>query len=126
LPLTLTAHNVGNVDSIGIAIFLAASRRFACQHSTFMFHGVGLNFNGQIRLEEKMVRGHLATILNEQRRIGSILLDRTQISQTQVRKLFREAVTKDAAFAIGCGIIDEIRDVNVPPGSTVLSLVFQR
>ena len=41
LPVKLVTHNVGNVDSIGNAIFLAGEERYACQHSTFMFHGVG-------------------------------------------------------------------------------------
>jgi len=39
LPITLTTHNVGNVDSIGNAVFLAGQTRYACPHSTFMFHG---------------------------------------------------------------------------------------
>lgn len=42
MPFELITHNVGNVDSIGNAIFLAGSKRYACPHSTFMFHGVGL------------------------------------------------------------------------------------
>src|SRR5213596_3073309 len=51
LPVKLITHNVGNVDSIGNAIFLAADERIACPHSTFMFHGVGYDLNGQVRLE---------------------------------------------------------------------------
>ncbi len=39
----LIAHNIGNVDSIGNAIFLAADVRYACKNSTFMFHGVGFD-----------------------------------------------------------------------------------
>ena len=39
-PFKLVTHNVGNVDSIGNVIFLAADTRYACAHSTFMFHGV--------------------------------------------------------------------------------------
>ena len=42
LPLELITHNVGNVDSIGNAVFLAGEKRYAAQHSTFMFHGRGL------------------------------------------------------------------------------------
>lgn len=36
-PFRLTTHNVGNVDSIGNAIFLAGEERLASPHSTFMF-----------------------------------------------------------------------------------------
>ena len=35
LPIRLTTHNVGNVDSIGNAVFLAGEHRYACPHSPF-------------------------------------------------------------------------------------------
>lgn len=126
LPCELTIHNVGNVDSIGNAIFLAGTRRYACPHSTFMFHGVGFNMPQGLRLEEKFLRERLDGIVSDQRRIGQILEERTTIASEQIDRLFLEAQTKDATFAVGCGIVHEIRDVQVPPGGPVVSLVFQR
>jgi ATP-dependent protease ClpP protease subunit len=41
MPFKLVTHNVGNVDSIGNAIFLAGEERYACPHSTFMFRRRG-------------------------------------------------------------------------------------
>lgn len=125
LPVNLITHNVGNVDSIGNAIFLAGNRRYACPHSTFMFHGVGFNPDGA-RLEEKLLRERLGTILSDQARIGSIIAERTTLPRPRIRGLFREAQTKDAAFAASCGIIHEIRDVNIPAGAPVHALVFKR
>lgn len=125
-PFELTTHNVGNVDSIGNAVFLAGAKRYACKHSTFMFHGVGFDMANQaIRLEEKNIREMLTNITSNHERIGSVLEERTKIDKTVIPELFREAQTKDAAFAVSHGIIDEIRDFNVPAGSAVVSLVFQ-
>lgn len=126
LPFEITAHNVGNVDSIGNAIFLAGSKRYACPHSTFMFHGVGFDIQSPIRLEEKFLRERLDAIDADQRRIGQIIEERTHLTREQVNGLFLEAQTKDAAFAVGCGIVHEVRDVQVPPGGPIVSLVFQR
>ena len=127
MPFELITHNAGNVDSIGNAVFLAGSKRYACPHSTFMFHGVGFNMaNQNVRLEEKNVREMLDNISSNHGRIGTILKERTQLADTAIPELFRQAQTKDAAFAVGCGIIDEIRDIQIPLGSTVISLVFQR
>lgn len=125
LPIRLTTHNVGNVDSIGNMIFLAGERRLACPHSTFMFHGVGFDAPGH-RFEEKTLRERLDGIMSDQRRIGSVLADRTQLTTEQISSLFLEAQTKDATFAAGCGIVHEIRDVEIPTGCPVVSLVFQR
>lgn len=125
MPFKLTTHNVGNVDSIGNAIFLAGARRLACPHSTFMFHGVGFDVKGA-RFEEKDLRERLDGILADQKRIGTIITERTKIPPEEVEALFRQAQTKDAAFAASCGIVDEICDVEIPAGCPVVSLVFQR
>ena len=66
LPLKVTTHNVGNVDSIGNAVFLAGSTRYACPHSTFMFHGVGFDIKQGARLEEKFLRERLDGLLADQ------------------------------------------------------------
>jgi ATP-dependent Clp protease protease subunit len=126
MPFELVTHNVGNVDSIGNAVFLAGTRRYASKHSTFMFHGVGFDFKNHTgRLEEKNVREMLANIASNHERIGSVLEERTKIDKSVIPELFREAQTKNATFAVSHGIIDEIRDFNIPDGSPVVSLVFQ-
>jgi ATP-dependent Clp protease protease subunit len=126
MPFKLVTHNVGNVDSIGNAIFLAGEERLAAPHSTFMFHGVGIDAQAGTRLEEKTLREALAGLLADQRRIADIIAERTDLNTEQIEPLFREASTKDAAFAIGCGIVHEIADVEIPAGAPVVALVFQR
>ncbi|MCI0466150.1 MAG: ATP-dependent Clp protease proteolytic subunit [Beijerinckiaceae bacterium] len=125
-PVRLTTHNVGNVDSIGNAIFLAGQERYACPHSTFMFHGVGFDIPGHVRLEEKLLRERLQSILADQNRIGSIIGERTRLKNRQIKNLFKEARTKDANYARSVGIIDDIREAAIPSGAPVFSLVFQR
>lgn len=126
MPFELTTHNVGNVDSIGNAVFLAGSKRRACPHSTFMFHGVGFDLSAGSRLEEKACREALGGILSDQKRIGSIITERTNIDTESADKLFREAQTKDADFALSSGIVHEIVDAQVPAGAPLVSLVFER
>ncbi len=126
LPISLTTHNVGNVDSIGNAVFLAGQTRYACPHSTFMFHGVSFNFAQGGNLDERGSRERLANILSDQKRIGTIIQERTQLTAKRVRGMFREAKTVDSTFAVGTGIVHEVRDVQVPAGAPVFQLVFQR
>jgi ATP-dependent protease ClpP protease subunit len=42
----LVMHNTSSIDSVANVIFHAADERFAAPHSTFHFHGVGLNLTG--------------------------------------------------------------------------------
>ena len=126
VPCELTIHNIGNVDSIGNAIFLAGKYRYASQHSTFMFHGVGFDAPAGVRVEEKFLLERLDGIRADHNRIGQILRDRTRLDGKAIEELFREAQTKDAQFALSCGMVHEVREVQIPPGGPVISLVFQR
>jgi len=126
MPIELITHNVGNVNSIGNAVFLAGSKRYATPQSTFMFHGVGFNLDAKTRFEEKNLREGLNSVLNDQKLIGEIIMERTGIKEPEVGDLFLKAQTKDTAYAISSGIIHEVRNVQIPPGGPVLSLVFQR
>lgn len=126
MPIQLTTHNVGNVDSIGNAIFLAGEKRYACPHSTFMFHGVSFQSPGPVSANEKQLLEVLDNVRSDQKKIGSVIKDRTRIGEEAVHSLFLEAQTKDANFALASGIIHEIRDVQIPAGCPVIPLVFQR
>jgi hypothetical protein len=113
-------------DNLAHAVFLTGHERYACPHSTFMFHGVGFDVAKPMRFEEKNLQERLDAILQDQRRIGAIIRERTGIDEGQIIDLFREARTKDADFAKSVGIAHDIRDVRIPAGSPVISLVFQR
>lgn len=123
VPAQITMHNMGNVDSIGNVIFLAGQQRFACAHSTFMFHGVAVDVKNA-RLEEKSSREILHAILNDQIRMADIIVARTNVTRRRSRQLFREAKTKNAPDALATGIIQQIIDPTIPAGSDVISFVF--
>src|SRR4029077_20773237 len=100
MPYRITTHNVGNVDSIGNVIFLAGQERFACLHSTFMFHGVGMDIPGAARFEQKNLQEVLDSVLRDQERMGNILRERSNLNAGEVSDLFREARTKDSASMV--------------------------
>ncbi|WP_155837415.1 ATP-dependent Clp protease proteolytic subunit [Herminiimonas sp. CN] len=35
LPIPLKTHNIGDVESIAVVVFLASTKRFTCPHSRF-------------------------------------------------------------------------------------------
>jgi ATP-dependent protease ClpP protease subunit len=126
LPFKLITHNVGSVNSIGNVIFLAGEERYACANSTFMFHGVGFDVNQAVRFEEKLLKERLDAIQADQKRIAAIISERTKIGLQEIEGLFLQASTKDTDYAKTNGIIDDIREAKVPPGTPVFQLVFDR
>jgi ATP-dependent protease ClpP protease subunit len=122
LPLEIVMHNTGSVDSIGTVIFLAGTKRYAAQHSTFLFHGVQTIFPANSQVSH----GHLAERLNrlrqDENKIAGIVADRSKLSASEIRKLFHQGETKDIAFAIKKGIIHEARDVNIPKDAPFITV----
>ena len=105
MPIKLITHNVGNVELDWERDFLAAAERYACPHSTFMFHGVGFDVTSGVRLEDKLLREHLDSISSDHRRIGAVVGQATSLKEEEVVNLFKEARTKDAAWAEKVGMI---------------------
>lgn len=126
LPITLTTHNVGMVDSIGNVIFLAGKERYACKTSRFMFHGVGFSFSQPARFEEKDLREKLGNVQNDQALMVDIICDRSNIDPKEAKRLFLEAGFFGADEARKKGLIHDVRDFAVPQGVQVLQLLFER
>jgi ATP-dependent protease ClpP protease subunit len=122
MPFNLTTHNVGNVDSIGNAIFLAGATRYACPHSTFMFHGVAYSGGNQI-FDAKIAQIRLDGLKADQKRIGTIITSRTNLSKSKVDGFFRAQKVLTAQDALTEGVIHNIQDVDIPAGATVATLV---
>jgi ATP-dependent protease ClpP protease subunit len=120
LPITLTTHNIGNVDSIGNVVFLAGSKRLANANATFMWHGVGFDVTTPQRFELKNVREMLSGIEAHTARMASTIAGRSALTKEQIHELFLEATTKDAAYAKAHDLVHEIADAAIPDGGSLI------
>ena len=91
-----------------------------------MFHGVGVDVKGPIRIEEQYARERLESILSDQKRMGQIITSRSRIGDDEIAGLFRGQKTVPSQWAKDNGIVEDIRDFNIPSGSAVVSFVFER
>jgi len=120
LPVELTTHNIGNVDSIGNVVFLAGSKRLTNVNATFMWHGVGMDITNPTRFELKNVRELVDGLEAATKRMSVTVAGCTSLSQEQVHELFLQASTKDAAYAKAHGIVHEIADAKIPEGAQLI------
>lgn len=126
MPFKLITHNVGSVNSIGNVIFLAGEERYACPTSNFMFHGVSFTFQKQTQLEEKDLEEKLESIKSDNTRIKEVIKLRTNFKNKDIDSMFRQGKTIPPAIAKKNGIIQDIREVNIPQGAPFNQFVFQR
>lgn len=126
LPATVITWNTGSINSIGNVLYLAGQERYATPNSSFMFHGVGLDVQGnQIRLDEKVLSEKLEQIKTDTKIISGIIQERTQINPYETARLFLREAYVPASKAKEKGLVDDVRDVKVPPGAPFLQLVFR-
>jgi ATP-dependent Clp protease protease subunit len=126
LPIRLTTHNVGNVDSIGTVVYLAGDQRYVCPQSTFMLHGVALGVTSPMQFFERNLRERLASVQADHERIKAIYRDRAGINPEVAENFFLGESTISAETAVSNGLAHEVRAVQIPAGSPVLQLVFNR
>ena len=120
--MTITMHNNGTVDSIANVIFSAGQNRYASPNASFLFHGVSMNFGGgQNRTALKEALSRLDGMEN---RIAQTVCKHSKLTEAEITSLFKQGEGKDVNFAISKGIIQEVRDPAVPPGSVHLAMTF--
>lgn len=124
LPVKITMHNIGLVNSIANVIFLAGDKRYAVPHSSFLFHGVGFNIDRPARFEEKEIKEKTKMIDRDQKLISGIIAEKTKLSLDETRKLFLETQTKTPGEAKNIDLIHEIKKADIPVGVKVFSFAF--
>ena len=62
IPAEVVTHNFGSVDSIGVVLYCAGSRRLSVPHARFLLHGVSAGFQQNERLEEQQLEERLKAL----------------------------------------------------------------
>ncbi|MDD5243711.1 MAG: ATP-dependent Clp protease proteolytic subunit [Syntrophorhabdaceae bacterium] len=121
LPIKVTTHNIGSIDSVANVIFLAGSRRLACENSTFLFHGVHWAFPSGAEVRRPQIMEIMTSIQAAENKMRDAIVSRSSLTVEEVDAFFMEGAMKDAAFALSKKFIDEIKPVNIPTGAPILN-----
>ena len=126
LPIDLTTHNVGDIDSIANVIFLAGKSRFMNANARFMLHGIARAYNtktGHVSLgEEEMVEG-LDYIRQDHARIAETIARHTKLTVKELRRAFKGGDTiVSPQQALAKGIVHEIKDFEIPTGARIMTV----
>ena len=123
LPTQLTTHNVGRVNSIANAIFLAGDKRFATASAIFMFHGVTFTISSQVTLGGREFREYLDSVRADHDRIAAIIADRSKLTLSLAAELFDVQTVRTTDWAVESGIIHEVKDLHLPADRVLHELV---
>ena len=116
-------HNTGSIDSVANVIFHAADERHAAPHTTFHFHGVGMNLTST-SLNYSQIKELESQVSALETKIGNIIASRCQLTLAELQDLFLHGKSVDTAFALQKGIIQSVTQPAIPPHAKFYSLNF--
>jgi len=126
LPVRITTHNFGSVDSIGIVLYCAGSRRLSVPQARFLLHAVNVQFKGNQSLEEKQLEERLKGLRIDIENIAKVIAANTGKNVDDVTNAMIERVTLTPEEAQSWGLVHEIKSQLFESGSEVVSIQAQR
>jgi len=125
LPVTITTHNFGSVDSIGVVLFCGGGKRLSVPQARFLLHGVSAAF-GNERLEEKQLEERLKGLKIDLENIAKVIAANTGKSVKDVTDAMLERTTLNPEEAKSWGLVHEIKFELFDIGSEVISIHYQQ
>jgi len=126
LPASITTHNFGSVDSIGIVLYCAGSKRMSVPQARFLFHGVNVQFQGQQNLDEKLLEERLKGLRIDMENIAKVIAANTGKSARDVTDAMFERITLNPEEARSWGLVHEIKSELFESDSEVIAIQFQQ
>jgi len=126
LPAKITTHNFGSVDSMGIVLYCAGSRRLSVPQARFLLHGVNAQFAQKQSLEEKQLEERLKGLKIDIENIAKVIAANTGKSVKDVTNAMLERTTLNPEEAQSWGLVHEIKSQLFEAGSEVISIQAQQ
>jgi len=119
LPVNLTTHNIGSIDSVANILFLAGRTRLACSASSFLFHGTHWNFGGTSTVSRPQLAEIADSLDVDEGKLKDIISLRSNIGRADLDRMMLAGETLNPVDAQALSVIHNIQEVNIPGGSPV-------
>ena len=124
LPVSITTHNFGSVDSIGVVLFCGGSKRLSVPQARFMLHGISAGFQNE-RLEEKQLEERLKGMRIDTENIAKVISVNTGLAVEEITNAMLERATLNPDEAKAWGLVHEIKSELFEKDSEVISIHYQ-
>jgi len=122
IPAEVMTHNTGQVNSIGVVIYCAGSKRYCSPNSRFLIHGIGFDAREAQRFNEGILAERLEGLKNERITISKIISENSKRSLKQVEEDMFRGVVWTPKQAIEFGLVHEIREKLFEKGADVVQV----
>lgn len=131
LPVQVTTYNLSNVDSIGVPLFMAGSKRFATARSSFFFHRTGQQIQAQL-VDTVALQRELGQHVASETKVAGFVADRANPAAgssvfghpENVAQLMIQQVTITPEQALELGVATDLLDdgFKIPTGAEMVDI----
>lgn len=121
MPIPITIHATGSVESIALVVFVAAQRRLCSRHALFLTHPAEAPASAEGKTWERL-KSTLDAASAEDQRIENILRERCALDDTiYSQRRFRD-VHLTAQDALKFGITHSIEEFSLPSSASIVQI----
>lgn len=121
IPIDITTHNFGSVDSVGAVLYCAGKRRLAVPHARFVLHAPFFEFDDEV-LSERQLGEWLAKLQVDARNMAAVLADETGKTPEEALAALRTRTVLGVQQAQDWGLVHEVRRELAPEGAEMVVL----
>jgi len=122
IPAEVTTHNIGSVDSIGVALYCAGKLRLSVPQARFLMHPVAMNFREGASYEEPKLLELVKGLRVDMENCASVVAANTRKKQSQVFRAMIARTALDPDAALDWGLVHEIRQQLFDAGAEVIPI----
>src|SRR5437667_1964901 len=97
--LTVSMHNIGQIDSIANVVFLGGQNRYAAPNAAFLFHGIVMNVSGAGQ-DRKSLKELLSRLDSMESRMAQTISQHSALTEGELKEFFNQGEGKDVTFAL--------------------------
>jgi ATP-dependent protease ClpP protease subunit len=126
IPASITTHNFGSVDSIGIVLYCGGSRRLSVPQARFLLHGINVNISQKQGLEEKQIEEMLKGLKIDIENVARVIANNTSKKVEDVTAAMLDRTVLNPEEALKWNLVHEIKSQLFEINSEIISIQYQQ
>ena len=114
LPVRITTHNAGAINSVAIMPFMVAERRTASPSSAFFFHQLQWSFASNLQLTKTTINDATKWLGTYENLMAEYVAAQSGQTKKRILSMMREGTSVSSEKAKAMGLIHEVCECSIP------------
>jgi ATP-dependent Clp protease protease subunit len=125
IPVTITVHNFGIVDSSAVILYCAGTKRLAAPDARFVLHGISLTFPPAVPIDENQIGEYTRLLQLQTNTMATIIAKTSGKSLTVTKAAIIDKTVLPAEQAKQWGLVTAIESRLYEDGAKIIIVPMQ-